>query len=348
MLPHVIMQKKYIILLAFLFLDVLFCWSSSNSQSFYQEGRQFYINGEFTNAVSAYLKCISHGRKCDGEEIAYSYRDLATICHLEGNHKMALEINEQSVKYFERAGLFHEYNYALCRTAVYKASLGHDEEALTILRHVMALDKDSIIHNTAETYFFVIQSGQIPEINESPLQTNPSELYTSVETIKHELFRKPKMAKILIICLVFLCCAFGIYNIHSGLTRNLHDLRKERINYQQQYEKDINLFCDFLKTHPDQLKNELHWGSYAKMCSIVNVRLGNLIQKLHKNITLNETETRLCVLVLIDLPRNLIADILPYAPNSVGKLKNTVAKKLQSDGKNLRNFLQEMARNPAK
>ena len=75
------------------------------------------------------------------------------------------------------------------------------------------------------------------------------------------------------------------------------------------------------------------------MCDVVNMKMGKLIDLLAKYGTLNETEIRLCVLVFIDLPRNVIAEILPYAPNSVGKLKNTVSKKLGTDGKNMRKTL---------
>jgi len=58
---------------------------------------------------------------------------------------------------------------------------------------------------------------------------------------------------------------------------------------------------------------------------------------------LNETEIRLCVLVLIGLTRSDIAHILPYALNSVGKLKDHTAKKLGTTGKNLHDFLLQMA-----
>ena len=54
-------------------------------------------------------------------------------------------------------------------------------------------------------------------------------------------------------------------------------------------------------------------------------------------------EKRLCVLVLIDLQRKQISEILPYALNSVGKLKNTVAKKIHTDGKNMKNMLLNLA-----
>ena len=68
-----------------------------------------------------------------------------------------------------------------------------------------------------------------------------------------------------------------------------------------------------------------------------------IIDKLLSLSSLNETELRMCVLVMIDLPRKQIAEILPYSQNSIGKLKNTVSKKIGSDGKNLKNLLLKIA-----
>ena len=51
---------------------------------------------------------------------------------------------------------------------------------------------------------------------------------------------------------------------------------------------------------------------------------------------------RLCILVLIGLSRSQIANTMPYAQNSIGKLKDQTAKKLGTTGKNLRDFLIKM------
>lgn len=323
-------------------LAVLFCGCSRvDPVASYNEGRLYYLDGELTKAVSSYIQCVSYSPLSGSEQAAYAYRDLATICHLEGNNRMAYEINEKSVSRFEHAGASVEHSYALCRSAVYLACRGNREEAATQLRHVCALCSDSVIQNTAAGYSQIIQSGQLPVLNDDQIQADASELYNAVRLIRDELYRKPSFYKVLIIILLFLFCFLCVYVTHSGMLKHLHDLRKEKKDNRQMHEEDIQKLCSFLKEHPEELKKELHWSDYAKMCPIVNLRFGGLIEKLQKWAALNETETRLCVLVLIDLPRNRIAEILPYASNSVGKLKNTVAKKLQTDGKNLHNLLVE-------
>ena len=64
-----------------------------------------------------------------------------------------------------------------------------------------------------------------------------------------------------------------------------------------------------------------------------------LASKLKQLKVLNETEMRLCILVLLGMDRTQIADILPYASNSIGKLKDHTAKLLGTTGRNLRDFL---------
>ena len=314
-----------------------------NVELCYNNAYAAFVRGELTKAIPWYVQCISFIQPQDERIAALAYRDLATICHLEGNNKIAFELNEKSVFYNEKAGLLVEYNDALCRSAVYKAYLGNTEEAIMQLRHVQLITRDSVIKNMAKTYLQLLQLNQLPTLNTAMEQTSATELYTSVEMLKYELYRKPFFIKVIVAVVVFLLLSFGVYATHSGLLEHLINLRKEKEKYQQQCAADVVKFCDYLHDHPEELKRELFWGNYGKMCAVVNMKLGGLIDKLSRFNTLNETEKRLCVLVLIDLQRKQISEILPYALNSVGKLKNTVAKKIHTDGKNMKNMLLNLA-----
>ena len=75
------------------------------------------------------------------------------------------------------------------------------------------------------------------------------------------------------------------------------------------------------------------------MCKIIDRHFHMLASKLRQKQCLNETELRLCVLVLLDMSRTEIADTLPYALSSVGKLKDQTAKLLGTTGKKLRKYL---------
>ena len=87
------------------------------------------------------------------------------------------------------------------------------------------------------------------------------------------------------------------------------------------------------------LKEDLSWSDYNKMCVIINQQVGMLALKLQKTYKLSEREIRLCILTMLNLGYDEIADMLYYAPNGVGKLKLRVAKKLGTTSKNLHHFL---------
>ena len=94
-----------------------------------------------------------------------------------------------------------------------------------------------------------------------------------------------------------------------------------------------------LLSQSTNLKEDLCWGNYKKMCVIINQQLGMLALKLQKTYKLSEREIRLCVLTMLNLGYDEIADMLFYAPSGVGKLKLRVAKKLGTTSKNLHHFL---------
>ena len=100
---------------------------------------------------------------------------------------------------------------------------------------------------------------------------------------------------------------------------------------------DIEATCSALRNTKD-LHKEPYWKDYGQLCEMINRRFNNLAFLLQK-YSLSEREVRLCVLVLLDLNRQQIAEILPYSLNGIGKFKYRVAQKLGTNGGNLRNFL---------
>ena len=110
---------------------------------------------------------------------------------------------------------------------------------------------------------------------------------------------------------------------------------------KQQMMAQIENRCSMLRKSTN-LTGDLCWSDYDKMCTIVNQQFFLFASKLKETNVLNETEIRLCILVLIGLKRQEISAILPYALSSVGKLKDNTAKKLGTTGKNLREYLINM------
>jgi DNA-binding CsgD family transcriptional regulator len=129
---------------------------------------------------------------------------------------------------------------------------------------------------------------------------------------------------------------------HELLSQQIDDLETDYADLRNSRTTQIERVCATLRSS-ESLPDDLKWKNFNQLCIFVNEHFYLLASKLqHKNI-LNETEIRLCILVLIGLSRSEIADILPYALNSVGKLKDHTAKKLGTTGKNLHDFLLQMA-----
>ena len=100
--------------------------------------------------------------------------------------------------------------------------------------------------------------------------------------------------------------------------------------------------CAMFKSSTN-LKEDLCWNNYEELCAIINQQFFHFATKLQKTQVLTESEIRLCFLILIGLNRQQISEIFPYAVNGIGKFKYRVANKLGIEGKNLRNFLINMA-----
>lgn len=93
----------------------------------------------------------------------------------------------------------------------------------------------------------------------------------------------------------------------------------------------------------EDLVQVLHWKNYSEFCSFVDTEFYRLTGKLQCRMQLSEREVRMCVLVLLNVNTYIIADMLPYAENSIGTLKDRTAKKLGTTGKNLRHWLIDLA-----
>ncbi len=129
---------------------------------------------------------------------------------------------------------------------------------------------------------------------------------------------------------------------HELLSQQIDDLETGYADLRKNRTTQIEHICATLRSS-DSLSEDLNWKNFNQLCIFVNEHFYLLASKLQQKKILNETEIRLCVLVLIGLTRSDIAHILPYALNSVGKLKDHTAKKLGTTGKNLHDFLLQMA-----
>ena len=151
--------------------------------------------------------------------------------------------------------------------------------------------------------------------------------YVFVKRKKHKLLSQQVLA---------------LEELNHSAQNQYEQIRQEHIEYRNNVISQIEKTCSIFRESP-HLQKDLCWFDYHKMCQIVDQLFYMLASKLTHKGNLNETEVRLCILVLLNMSRSEIADTLPYALSSIGKLKDQTAKSLGTTGKKLREYLINMA-----
>ncbi len=191
------------------------------------------------------------------------------------------------------------------------------------------------------------------------LEIRQGKLSQAVQLLEQDIHRKPNWEWVYatIVTLLLVAISIGVYSHrkrkqHRLLSQQLADLtsatsdirekhKELTARYQTDHERmedEIKRKCVVMRSDPN-LAASIEWARFDSMCHQIDRHFYGLASLLLSKHILNETEIRLCILVLLDMSRAEIANMLPYALNSVGKLKDHTAKKLGTTGKNLRNFL---------
>ena len=122
-------------------------------------------------------------------------------------------------------------------------------------------------------------------------------------------------------------------------------LYRHRVDFQREQARRIAIVEDTcrLLCEADDLRQALSWSDYDVMCGVVNHHFGLLAERLKQDYLLSERDIQLCVLVLLDLSRSRMAEMLFCSQNSIGKLKERTAAKLGTNAARLRVKLVELA-----
>ena len=175
-----------------------------------------------------------------------------------------------------------------------------------------------------------------------PLHTQ----YTmAVEMLQKDLTREPDLRWLYSTIGTLVLISFGLFfyvrkkhRKRELLSQQIEELENRSNDTIAQISAQIENNIALLSQSAN-LKEDLCWGNYKKMCIIINQQFGMLALKLQKTYKLSEREIRLCILTMLNLGYDEIADMLYYAPSGVGKLKLRIAKKLGTTSKNLHHFL---------
>lgn len=131
-----------------------------------------------------------------------------------------------------------------------------------------------------------------------------------------------------------------IRKANEELIQQQEQIMQINAEYSQQRINEIEHLCEAIRNSEDMAK-DIYWSDEKQMCKLINEKFNFFANKLAAN-NLTRAEFRLCILVLIDLRFDVMSEMIPYALNSIGKLKDTTAKKLGTTGKNLRKYLLNM------
>ena len=188
------------------------------------------------------------------------------------------------------------------------------------------------------------------------LRIYQGKLSQAIQLLEQDINRKTDFLWLYAVC-VTLCiiglCVLIVIRIkrrkHTLLSQQLNDVKEEHTRLTEQYEathrqirEDIERNCELLR-NDENLGTNMAWGDFETMCCLIDQQFYMFTTKLRRKNILNETEIRLCILVLLNMSRAEISRTLPYALSSVGKLKDHTAKLLGTTGKNLHNFLLKVA-----
>ena len=181
------------------------------------------------------------------------------------------------------------------------------------------------------------------------IEIQQSKYAQAFQLLELDIARKPNFAWLyaIIATLLVVGCSAGVYiyrkrQKHQALTQYISDLENQNKEAIAQMCDKVEERCALYRTS-QHITKDLSWNDFDRMCQIVDQQFFMIASKLRRKQILNETEVRLCILVLINLNRTGISATLPYSISGVGKLKDQTSKKMGTTGKNLRSFLLKLA-----
>ena len=269
------------------------------------------------------------------------------------------ELNEESGVMLVKAQAF--YGLDMKDSALTYAKRVLSNHSATYQNTFNALYIISNIDSTLKKEEIRVLSTKREDIRYYEYEPDKDKSTIAVQLLEQDLARKPNLAWLYAICatlaivgLVVFIYVYRKRRQHTLLAQQIEDLTIQNKEAAVQHEKIINdvekhkrnIIAEIeqnchLITQAESFPQNIHWKSYNKMCTVIDKRFYLLASKLHTKYKLNETETRLCVLTLLDCKYELIADLLYRSNSSIGTLKIRVAKKIGTTAKNLRMYLIE-------
>ena len=264
--------------------------------------------------------------------------------------------------------------YLKCKqydSAIYYARIGKNNPDMFLISHMQMAqafsylgERDSatqyanvILSNTNDLYcinnaLYILtnddESKDIDAVRETAadrsdtqklIEIQRSKLSQAVQLLEQDLNRKPDLRWVYAIMITFFFTGgafYWRYRVRKGQMRS---------QVEQMIERQNDNITQSIKQHIDvnDLTHTLHWKNYAAMKADADLYMGGIVSKLEKQ-NLNETETRFCLLTMLDFSLTHIAETIHYGyPSGIKTLKKRISVKLGTTPPQLHDFLFQIA-----
>ena len=275
-------------------------------------GLYFFERQEYDPALTYFLRIENFPRPLEAR--CYSYMKIMQIYNQMHDYSNAIEY----AKYI----ILHSSNPNYRLNAYYHlidyAKMHDDMELLTNYSHERD-DENRRIQDNAECY-----AQASSKLKSYILNPNP---YGVINLC---------FAGAIILFLMLMVFAYITYKRHQSVSR-----KNEEMVYSQEEQRIAKrkLFERKIFDHSVYFLQPNIWKDTNKLREQANIYCGNIFYRLEETYYFSEQEMKICLMVLLEFPREQMANYLYVQPNTISKAKWKIAKILGTTSSDLRNFL---------
>lgn len=275
-------------------------------------GLYFFALQQYDSALTYFLSIENFSRPLEAR--CYSYMKIMQIYNQMHDYSNAIEY----AKYI----ILHSSNPNYRLNAYYHlidyAKMHDDMELLTNYSHERD-DENRVVRQNAELY-----AQASAKLKSYILNPNP---YGVIYLC---------FAGAIILFLILVVFAYIIYKRHQSVSR-----KNEEMVYSQEEQRIAKrkLFERKIFDHSVYFLQPNIWKDTNKLREQANIYCGNIFYRLEETYHFSEQEMKICLMVLLEFPREQMANYLYVQPNTISKAKGKIAKILGTTSSDLRNFL---------
>ena len=304
------------------------------------------------------------GKECTDYNVRIKTWETAAIIY---NRSQQYESTITCINKLQQTG-YCESTGMLCKAQAFE-HLGQNDSALFYANRVMEITTD---WNDRYNALYILSHNNPLLRNEEILaltsdradlgklqETRQGFLSQAVQLLQQDLNREPNLGWLVgtLFTLILVGISLRLYFVRKKkehklfsqqvdallrrkdtLSEQTQQMEQRQAEHEEKVIREIEIFCATIDIH--NVKDELCWKDFDKMCTIVNRRMFGLADKLKAKGLSKEKDIQLCVLVVINKFRDRqMADLLNYADTSIRGIKRSVAISLGTTSKNMRSFL---------